>query len=115
MNVGKLLGVLKPCKCWGTWSRWLRGRGNLGAYVRMMGLGLLAWAAVGGIVTRAADPISPEQFDKLRQQIKPQPGESRFWEIPWLLSLDEALAKAAAEGKPIFVWSGAGGPPHTVC
>jgi hypothetical protein len=74
----------------------------------------LVW---GGLTCLAAEPVkvTPENFAKLRQQIQPQPGESRFWQIPWLLSLDEAIQKAAAEGKPIFVWSGAGGPPHTVC
>ena len=72
------------------------------------------------LATQAATGAEPqgipaEQFDQLRLLIKPQPGESRFWEIAWLLSLDEALQKGAAEGKPIFVWSGAGGSPHTVC
>jgi len=78
----------------------------------------MGWMAVWAgswLVATAAEPIAPDQFDQLRQKIKPQAGESRFWEIPWLLSLDEALVKAAQEGKPIFVWSGAGGPPHTVC
>ena len=78
----------------------------------------MGWMAVWAgtcLVATAAEPIAPDRFDQLRQKIKPQGGESRFWEIPWLLSLDEALVKAAHEGKPIFVWSGAGGPPHTVC
>jgi len=78
----------------------------------------MGWMAVWAgtcLVATAAEPIAPDRFDQLRQKIKPQAGESRFWEIPWLLSLNEALVKAAQEGKPIFVWSGAGGPPHTVC
>ncbi|OAI46676.1 hypothetical protein AYO44_10895 [Planctomycetaceae bacterium SCGC AG-212-F19] len=81
-------------------------------------IGLLALLlAVLAVPCQAAEPqaIPPEQFDQLHKMIKPQPGESRFWEIPWLLSLDDALQRAAAEGKPIFVWSGAGGSPHTVC
>jgi hypothetical protein len=60
-------------------------------------------------------PISPEQFDKLYKLIKPQPGELRFQDIPWLLSVHEARKKAAAEGKPILVWSGSGGAPLGVC
>jgi hypothetical protein len=60
-------------------------------------------------------PIPPEQFEKLHQMIKPQPGEMRFQEIPWLLSVHEARKKAAAEGKPIFVWSGSGGAPIGGC
>ena len=65
----------------------------------------------------AADqqPIPPDRFRSLHEMIKPQPGESRFREIPWLLNLDDALRQGAREGKPILVWCGAGGAPHTVC
>ena len=72
---------------------------------------------LGAGTARPAEPkpISPEQFDQLHQLIRPHAGESLFWQIPWLLNLDEALLKGAAEGKPLFVWSGAGGSPHTVC
>jgi hypothetical protein len=54
------------------------------------------------------NPIPPDQFDKLRTQIKPHPGG--FEEIPWMTNLWEARRRAAAEGKPMYVWSG-GGPP----
>ena len=60
-------------------------------------------------------PLPPEQFDKLHKMIQPQPGESRFQEVPWLLSIHEARVQAAKEGKPILVWSGAGGAPIGVC
>ena len=82
---------------------------------RIVPLALLAATLAGP--GRAAEPqaIPPEQFDSLQRLIKPQPGESLFWQIPWLLNLDEALQRAAAEGKPLFIWSGAGGSPHTVC
>lgn len=53
-------------------------------------------------------PIAPDQFEKLRTQIKPEPGG--FEDIPWMTNLWEARRKAAAEGKPMYVWSG-GGPP----
>jgi hypothetical protein len=56
----------------------------------------------------APKPIAPDQFVELRAQIKPEPGG--FEEIPWLTNLWEARRKAAAEGKPLYVWSG-GGPP----
>jgi hypothetical protein len=59
--------------------------------------------------------IPAEQFAKLHQLIKPQPGELRFHEIPWFLSVWEARHKAAQEGKPILVWSGSGGAPLGVC
>jgi hypothetical protein len=53
-------------------------------------------------------PIAPDQFEKLRAQIKPDPGG--FEDIPWMTNLWEARRKAAAAGKPMYVWSG-GGPP----
>ena len=59
--------------------------------------------------------IPADQFLKLHALIKPQPGELRFHEIPWLIDVWEARKKAAAEGKPILVWSGAGGSPVGVC
>jgi hypothetical protein len=59
--------------------------------------------------------IKAEQFGKLHALIKPQPGELRFHEIPWLIDVWEARKKAAAEGRPILVWSGAGGAPIGVC
>ena len=67
--------------------------------------------------TAAAEPkpIPAEQFDKLNALIKPQPGELLFQQIPWLLSVHDARVKAAAEGKPILVWSGSGGAPLGVC
>lgn len=59
--------------------------------------------------------IPAAQFDRLHKLIKPQPGELRFHEIDWLLSVHDARVKAAKEGKPILVWSGAGGAPLGVC
>ena len=67
-----------------------------------------------GLVTAMAQPFSPEPtlndgtFAQLRQQIRPQAGESRWMEIPWLIDVHEARQKAAAEGKPLFVYSGGG-------
>jgi hypothetical protein len=77
----------------------------------------IAVIALGAEVVRAQTPapIQAEQFNKLHKMIKPQPGELRFQEIPWLLSVWEARQKAAAEGKPILVWAGAGGAPVGVC
>ena len=60
-------------------------------------------------------PITLQQFEQVHKLIKPHPGESRWREIPWLTSLWEARRQAAAEGKPIVVWTGSGGAPacHT--
>jgi len=60
-------------------------------------------------------PIPAEDFDKLHKMIRVQPDEQRFWQISWKLSITEARELAAKEGKPIFVWAGAGGAPIGVC
>ena len=62
-----------------------------------------------------AQRILAKDFAEVHKLIKPQPGESRWMEVPWLTTLWEARQAAAAEGKPIFVWYGSGGSPacHT--
>ncbi len=37
--------------------------------------------------------------------IKPQPDEATWAQIPWEISLTRARTKAAAEGKPILLWT----------
>jgi hypothetical protein len=77
---------------------------------------LLPVAALAQVKDRPRPAAIPaDQFAKLHRLIKPQPGELRFHEIPWLIDVQEARKKAAAEGKPILVWSGAGGAPIGVC
>ena len=63
----------------------------------------------------AGAPLNGETFAPIRRQIRPQPGESRWMEIPWLLDVHEARKKAAAEGKPLFVYSGGGATGIGAC
>ena len=66
-------------------------------------------------VSNAAEPIPIDQFDHIRAQIAPQEGESRHLDdVPWVATLWEARQKAAAEGKPIFVFA-TGYHPLGVC
>jgi hypothetical protein len=81
----------------------------------MLALGLM-FAATGE--NRAGDPtdtwasrLLAARFAETHQLICPQPGESRWREVPWQTSLWTARQIAAAEGKPMFVWSGSGGAP----
>lgn len=78
---------------------------------------LLPVGALAQVKDAATEPaaIPADQFVKLHTLIKPHPGELRFHEIPWLIDIWEARKKAAEEGKPILVWSGAGGSPLGVC
>jgi len=61
----------------------------------------------------ARSPVA--EFDKLHRMIRPQAGESRWMEIAWYPSVWEARKKAAAEGKPLFLWAGSGGAPSAGC
>lgn len=63
----------------------------------------------------AGEEITPANLAGLMARIKPQPGESRWLEIPWFLDLHEARQKAAVEGKPLFVYSGGGATGIGAC
>jgi hypothetical protein len=85
----------------------------------LLSAGLLIGSA--GSPTALAEPalaegnLNGETFARLHKQIRPQPGESRWMEIPWLLDVHEARKKAAAEGKPLFVYSGGGATGIGAC
>jgi hypothetical protein len=55
------------------------------------------------------------QFDKLHALIKRQPHESRWIKIDWYPSVQEGRERAAAQGKPLFIWAGSGGAPAAGC
>jgi hypothetical protein len=70
---------------------------------------MLATVALAAAAAGAEPQLSPNQFAKIHKLIKPQPGESRWAEIPWLTNLSEARRRSAAEDKPLFVWRAGGG------
>ena len=70
---------------------------------------------VAASALHAQDGIPAGDFAKLCDLIRPQQGESNWRRIDWLTSLHEARVKAAAEGKPILLWSGGGAPPLGGC
>ena len=78
-------------------------------------VGLIVALASTALEAAQPKPIATDQFASLHKMIKAQAGESLFWNVPWLTSMREARRKAAAEGKPIIVWSGSGGAPVGVC
>jgi hypothetical protein len=55
--------------------------------------------------------IASEDFARLQNAIRPEPGESPWREIAWMTSIRGARQKAAAEGKPILVFTAADGSP----
>jgi len=52
----------------------------------------------------------PNTFEENFALVKASPGEARWDEIEWTTSLWEGRKKAAAEGKPLFIWAANGNP-----
>ena len=74
----------------------------------MIGALLLA----GLFQSRPTPPeIASEDFTRLQAAIRPQAGESPWREVAWMTSIRGAREKAAAEGKPILVFTAADGSP----
>ncbi len=72
---------------------------------------LLLAAALGASAQEGSrGAVSPERFETLHALVKASPGEARWDEIGWTMSLWEARKRAAAEGKPLFVWAANGNP-----
>jgi len=70
---------------------------------------LFACATATAIEPIATIPDS--DFNRLHSIISPQEGESRWREIDWLTNVTAAREKAAAEGKPIVIFTAADGSP----
>ena len=73
----------------------------------LLSLGILGLAAGAA---RVAEPVAPDQFKALHALIKPQAGEDKWAQIPWLENLWEARKQAARQGKPILLWEMDGNP-----
>ncbi len=56
-------------------------------------------------------PIATDEFDRLYDTIKPQPGESPWREVGWVTNITEARRRAIAEGKPLIIFTAADGSP----
>ena len=50
------------------------------------------------------------EVDRLLPVIRLSPGEDPFSDIPWFVDVAAAQRKAAAEGKPLFVFANGGEP-----
>lgn len=71
--------------------------------------GVLAWT--GGLPGAAAgDWIDPGNFERIFALVKRSPREALWDDIAWTTSLWEGRRRAAAEGKPLFLWAANGNP-----
>ena len=71
----------------------------------LLALALLAAAPQG------APDLAADDFKRLFETIRPQPGESPWRDIDWMTSIRGARQKAALEGKPIIIFTAADGSP----
>jgi hypothetical protein len=74
----------------------------------LLALGLASSFARGD---DAVPEITAADLDRLLADIKPQPGESPWREIPWLTNVTEARRKATTENKPLVIFTAADGSP----
>ena len=74
-------------------------------FVAMIAAAAPTWAA------ERISKIPDGDFSRLHAMIKPQPGESPWREIAWLTNVTEARQRAAAEDKPLVVFTAADGSP----
>jgi hypothetical protein len=72
--------------------------------------GLACALMAAEVESPAALSLTPANFARLQAQIKPEAGEDKWTQIPWLTSLWQARKRAAAEGKPILLWEMDGHP-----
>lgn len=81
----------------------------------MLGVSLLIGATALAQSAPAEVNLNGETFAQLRKQIRPQPGESRWMDVPWFVDLHAARQKATAEGKPLFIYSSGGATGIGAC
>ena len=75
---------------------------------RLIVLSMTAFAGLFTTGPLAAQEVTPTNFNKLVKLIKPTPQESYWSKIPWLRDMNVARKRAAAQGKPLVVWSMSG-------
>ncbi len=70
----------------------------------------LVWASLAAAEERVP-PQAVREFARLQALLKPQPGESPWRDIGWFTNVTEARERAAAEGKPLVIFTAADGSP----
>lgn len=69
-----------------------------------------AYFIISVLAAQAQDRGGSGSFEKLHALMKPQADEWKWAHVPWMSDLGEARKRAAAEGKPLYVWTMAGEP-----
>jgi hypothetical protein len=64
---------------------------------------------VASPVLCAEKALAPQDYAALQRLIPPQPDESQWARVPWMLNLRDARERAVREDRPIFLWRSGGG------
>ncbi len=75
----------------------------------------VVWSVLLGVAVGAAQAAPPTRMEdaearKLFQRVQPPARELTFQEIPWRLTMLEALVEAQLKDKPILLWQKRGQP-----
>ncbi|HKA08248.1 MAG TPA: hypothetical protein VKD71_13395 [Gemmataceae bacterium] len=65
---------------------------------------------IAALTAQAAPTLSDAEYASVLKTVRPAPGEDKFDQVPWLISLWEARKHAATKGKPILLWEMDGHP-----
>ena len=72
---------------------------------------MMKWtAAILLVAAQEPERLRAGAFDETFALVKASSGEARWDEIEWTTSLWEGRKRAAAEGKPLFIWAANGNP-----
>jgi hypothetical protein len=73
--------------------------------------GFILLASASAPRQEAVSEIAPQDFKRLHDLIRPQPGESPWRDIEWMISIRGARERAAREGLPLLIFTAADGSP----
>ena len=63
----------------------------------------------GGFLCADETALTPRNFESIQRVIRPQPDESQWAAVPWLINLKDARERAVSDDKPLFLWRSGGG------
>ena len=79
--------------------------------VPMKRISLILILAAGSSIAQPLPRIPDADFERVHAMIKPQPGESPWRDVDWLVNITEARKRAVNEDKPLIIFTAADGSP----
>jgi len=72
--------------------------------------GVLLLAGLGSLAAEPAASNDPawQALERRAADLRPEPDEVKWQQLPWVVDPNEAIAAAKAEKRPIFFWAAGG-------